>query len=55
MFAVESGGKLFAAGVKEVTFDRSGYGVKARGPDGAALNRETLRGRPWAHFGTAGE
>ena len=55
MFTVETGGKLFAAGVKEVTFNQAGYGVKARGPDGAALTKETLGGRPWAHFGTAGE
>ena len=55
IFVAESGGRLFAAGVKEVTFDQSGYGVKARGPDGAELNKATLGGRPWFHFGTAGE
>ncbi|MEM9702500.1 MAG: hypothetical protein AAF907_08660, partial [Planctomycetota bacterium] len=56
MFVVdESGGRLFAAGVKEVTFNQAGYQYKAKAADGSFLSKETLNRRPWTHFGTAEE
>ena len=49
LFVVESGGKLFAAGVKEVTFNQAGYKYKLTAPAGV-VSGDTLEGRAWAHL-----
>ena len=54
MFVAESGGKFFAVGVKEVTFNQAGYQYKARAGD-AVLDKESLARRPWTHFGTSAD